>query len=108
MKELHTRNVFQVLGSRTAEPTEFMVCWTPDGAERSSETSKKTGGTGTAIRIADAFGVPVFNLQREDTIQRLEEYLGIKIRRIFSDPGVCGNDNNESVDFKDFKLAISS
>jgi hypothetical protein len=108
MKELHTRNVFQVLGGRAAEPTEFMVCWTPDGAERSSETSKKTGGTGTAIRIADAFGVPVFNLQREDTIQRLEEYLNIKIRRIYSDPGVCSNDNDDSEDFKDLRLALSS
>lgn len=108
MKELHTRNVFQVLGSRAAEPTEFMVCWTPDGAERGSETSKKTGGTGTAIRIADAFGVPVFNLQREDAIQRLEEYLDIKIRRIFSDPGVCSNDNDNTEDFKDLKLALSS
>lgn len=108
MRELHTRNVFQVLGSRAAEPTEFMVCWTPDGAERSSETSKKTGGTGTAIRIADAFGVPVFNLQREDTIQRLEEYLNIKIGRIFSDPGVTNNGDDATEHLKDFKLALSS
>ena len=78
-KELHIRNVFQVLGMNVDNPTEFMVCWTPDGAETAKETNKKTGGTGTAIRIADGFGVPVFNLQRDDAIPRLEQYLDIKI-----------------------------
>lgn len=78
MKELHLRNVFQVLGSNLDHPTEFLLCWTPDGAENAKATSKKTGGTGTAIRCADKFGVPVFNLQRPDAIARLEQYLGIK------------------------------
>lgn len=88
MKELHTRNVFQVLGEFVNDPTEFLVCWTSDGAETSKETSKKTGGTGTAIRIADTFGVPVFNLQRSGTIERLERYLGIEIPRIYSLPEI--------------------
>ena len=79
MKELHLRNVFQVLGSNLDHPTEFLLCWTPDGAETTKATSKKTGGTGTAIRCADKFGVPVFNLQRPDAIARLEQYLGVKI-----------------------------
>lgn len=79
MKELHLRNVFQVLGSDLGNPTEFLLCWTPDGAENTKATSKKTGGTGTAIRCADKFGVPVFNLQRADAITRLEQYLNIKI-----------------------------
>lgn len=79
MKELHLRNVFQVLGSNLDCPTEFLLCWTPDGAENAKATSKKTGGTGTAIRCADKFGVPVFNLQRSDAITRLEQYLGVKI-----------------------------
>lgn len=78
MKELHLRNVFQVLGSNLDHPTEFLLCWTPDGAENAKATSKKTGGTGTAIRCADKFGVPVFNLQRPDAIPRLEQYLGVK------------------------------
>lgn len=86
MKELHTRNVFQVLGEFVSDPTEFLVCWTPDGAETAKETSKKTGGTGTAIRIADKFGVPVFNLKRHDAIPRLEHFLNIKIKRIYSLP----------------------
>lgn len=84
MKELHTRNVFQVLGEQVNCPSEFLVCWTPDGAESCSETSKKTGGTGTAIRVADTFGVPVFNLQRSDAVDRLASYLGIEVKRIYT------------------------
>ena len=94
MKELHTRNVFQVLGEFVNDPTEFLVCWTPDGAETAKDSSKKTGGTGTAIRIADMFGVPVFNLQRPGTIDRLEKFLNLKIKRIYSLPEI-GNINHE-------------
>lgn len=75
-RELHTRNVFQVLGEMLDTPSEFLICWTPDGAE--TKTSKKTGGTGTAIRIANMFGIPVFNLRNDDAIARLNEYLGIR------------------------------
>ena len=77
-KALHARNVHQVLGHAYADPhvwaeppqgdtSRFILCWTPDGADGTSVlTSKKTGGTGMAIRIAAAYGVPVFNLARED------------------------------------------
>lgn len=74
---LHTRNVFQVLGVRLTRPSEFLLCWTPDGAENT--TGKHTGGTGTAIRIANRFGVPVFNLKNEDCIERLKSFLGIDV-----------------------------
>lgn len=75
-KELHIRNVFQVLGEWLDTPSEFLLCWTPDGAE--TKTTKKTGGTGTAIRVANMFGIPVFNLYNEDAIDRLTEYLGVR------------------------------
>ena len=79
MRELHTRNTFQVLGRDLSEPCEFVLCWTPDGAERAEVTSKRTGGTGTAIRIADRFGIPVFNLKNEDTLNKLGDFLGIDL-----------------------------
>jgi hypothetical protein len=41
-----------------------VLCWTPDGAI--DKTGKKTGGTGQAIRLAVAHGVPVYNLARPD------------------------------------------
>lgn len=53
-KRLHARNGFQVLGTDLVSPSAFVVCWTKDG--------KASGGTGQAIRIANHFGIPVFNL----------------------------------------------
>lgn len=51
---LHARNSQIMLGDWFDEPVRFVVCWTPNGAV--------TGGTGQALRIADAMGIPVFNL----------------------------------------------
>jgi Macro domain. len=76
-KKLHTRNVFQILSRNVNDPVEFVICWTPDGAEKANQTTKKTGGTGTAIRIASTFGVPVFNLYNADAIDRLKQYLNV-------------------------------
>lgn len=54
-RKLHTRNVAQILGH--AEPhvlSRFVLCWT--------EGARGGGGTGQAIRIARAYGVPVYDL----------------------------------------------
>lgn len=53
-KQLHTRNVFQVLGDDLDTPSEFVICWTEQG--------KLQGGTAQAIRIATTYRVPVINL----------------------------------------------
>lgn len=53
-RRLQARNSHQVLGWGLDDPVEFVVCWTPDG--------KGAGGTGQAIRIAAATGIPVFDL----------------------------------------------
>jgi len=52
--KLHARNCYQVLGDSLSDPSEFVVCWTPGGQVQ--------GGTATAIRLARAAQVPVFNL----------------------------------------------
>ena len=62
-KKLHTRNVYQILGQDLRSPAAFVICWTKDG--------KATGGTGQAIRIADANHVSVFNLKREGDLDAL-------------------------------------
>ncbi len=65
-KALHTRNAFQVLGRDLQTPSKFVICWTPDGADgRRIKTSRETGGTGTAIRLAAERGIPVANLHRD-------------------------------------------
>lgn len=72
-RQLHARNVHQVLGADCATPSKFVICWTPDAA--TIETSKATGGTGQAIRIAVAYGVPVFNLASAETVERLTAFV---------------------------------
>ena len=54
VQHLHTRNVFQVLGRDLNDPVKFVICWTEGG--------KHGGGTGQAIRIAQAYSVPIFDL----------------------------------------------
>lgn len=34
VKKLHGRNVYQVLGKSLDIPSKFVICWTPDGAEK--------------------------------------------------------------------------
>lgn len=71
--ELQIRNVFEVLGEDVNDPSEFLICWTKDGSEK--KTSKETGGTGQAIRLAIAYNVPVFNLYHSDAEERLAKHL---------------------------------
>lgn len=53
-RAFHTRNVAQVLGLPEEPLSAAVVCWTVDGGP--------TGGTGQAIRIATASGIPVLNM----------------------------------------------
>ena len=57
------------------EASSFVLCWTPDGAVE--ETSRRTGGTGQAIRLANKFNIPVFNLARIEHKNRLEEWINL-------------------------------
>ena len=74
-KKLHGRNSFQVLGFNLNEPSEFLICWTPDGCTQHIGRSIQTGGTGTAISIAEAYGTRVCNLQRPDHYQKTWDWL---------------------------------
>jgi len=73
VRALMARNPHQVLGPDLGDPVAFLVCWTPDGAEE--KTGPETGGTGQAIRLAVAKGIPVFNLAREGALERLGEFV---------------------------------
>lgn len=62
-QKLHTRNIFQVLGDDLNTPSEFLVCWTPEG--------ETVGGTATAIRLAEIYNVPVVNVGIDRVYQQL-------------------------------------
>lgn len=77
-RALHARNSHQVLGHDLACPSDFVLCWTPDGAEAVRDLTSKTGGTGTAIRLASLRGVPVLNLARDGAEERLYALLALR------------------------------
>jgi len=62
-RKLLARNTHQVLGADCKSPSAYVVCWTKDGA--TDRTTSRTGGTGQAIRVAVAHGIPVYNLRLE-------------------------------------------
>ena len=53
VRNLHARNAAVVLGMELDDPVAAVVCWTPGG--------RPVGGTGQAIRMAKASGIPVCN-----------------------------------------------
>lgn len=76
-KALHARNTHQVLGSIIPHDpiSKFVVCWTKDGCEDGTKTTKETGGTGQALRIATAYNVPIFNLKNDDSLKKLIAFI---------------------------------
>ena len=71
-RKLHGRNSFQVLGPGLNDPSNFLICWTPDGCIDHATRTIQTGGTGTAISIASENGVQVFNLAVPAHRKRIE------------------------------------
>lgn len=63
-KKLHARNCCQVLGQDLKTPSDFVLCYTKDGAERKKQISPETGGTGQALRIACHYGIRIINMKK--------------------------------------------
>ncbi len=54
VRKLHARNAAVVTGGNLDRPVDAVIAWSAEG--------RAEGGTGMAIRIAEARGIPVFNL----------------------------------------------
>lgn len=68
VQALMARNVHVLLGPNLDTPARFFVCWTPGG--------ETVGGTGHALRVALAHGIPVANLaEGRKALQRIAEGL---------------------------------
>lgn len=72
---LMARNTNQLFGKNLDTPVDFVLVWTPDGAESTAERNIKTGGTGQAIDMASRKGIPVFNLAKTDGRARFESFM---------------------------------
>ncbi|QYW02205.1 DprA-like DNA processing chain A [Stenotrophomonas phage Philippe] len=66
---LHARNVAQILGADIGKDpqTDFVVCWT--------KNASGAGGTGQAIRIAQHYNIPVFDLGDTANYDRLAAFI---------------------------------
>jgi hypothetical protein len=74
-KQLHGRNAFQILGLDLDQPSRFLVCWTSDGCESHASKTIDTGGTGTAISIADHYGVEIINIGNPSQHDRIVNFI---------------------------------
>jgi hypothetical protein len=70
-KKLHTRNVYQVLGDDLSTPSNLVVFW----AQMDAGGTLPTGGTRTAVRLAQERGISTFNLLEPSVQQRFERWL---------------------------------
>lgn len=72
VKRLMARNAMQIFGSSMDTPVTFVICWTPDGANGTTlPTTRTSGGTGQAIRIAAGHNIKVLNLGDKNTLERV-------------------------------------
>jgi hypothetical protein len=66
--KLHARNYLIIEGCR------LIICWTVGG--------QPTGGTGQAIRLSTALGIPVMNLGNPETLARFIERINARKKEI--------------------------
>jgi len=88
---LHARNIGQVLGADVATPVSFVLCWTRDGCVSEATRTRDTGGTATAIVLADRWGIPVFNLANADAYDRFVAHV-LAADRTFHADGLLPTD----------------
>ncbi|MDO9176967.1 MAG: hypothetical protein Q7U16_01385 [Agitococcus sp.] len=77
-QKLHARNCFQLLGASLTVPSNIAVCWTPDGIEMASQRTRSSGGTATAVVLAERAKVPVYNLKNQSSCNKLAVFLQSK------------------------------
>ncbi len=66
-RKMHARNVLQMTGRSMQVGSRAVLCWTRDG--------RASGGTGQALRIAEARGTPIFNLQHPAVLDQVQALL---------------------------------
>lgn len=70
--KMMARNCHQVLGLNLNSPVDIVICWTPNGSG--------SGGTGQAIRIANAYNIPVVDFGKgsnKDNLNRIKEIMNV-------------------------------
>jgi hypothetical protein len=73
-RPLHARNGHEVLGQELDDPADLVICWVANGSR--DGIGRDSGGTGQALRIAAAKGIPVLNIARDDDVEVIQQLLG--------------------------------
>lgn len=69
-RSMHARNVYQVLGRDLMTPSRMLIAWTP-----LTRAGEPKGGTATAIRLAESYKIPCFNLNKPPDHARIQQFL---------------------------------
>lgn len=73
---LMARNSHQVFGYDMNTPSDFVICWTRNGENGNNKpTTRETGGTGQAIRIAAYHKIPIFNFAAQNAYGELAAFI---------------------------------
>ena len=70
-------NVHVLLGKECTDPLDLIIVYSPKGDEVINKDTdyKQAGNTVFPIKIASSCNIPVFNIQKEDTVTRLVDYI---------------------------------
>lgn len=70
------RNVHLIVGDNLVTPINLFICYSPDGASTRDEIKYETTGyISFFINTCEALNIPVFNLQKPGTDERLDDFL---------------------------------
>lgn len=83
LANLMIRNVFQVLGDDLKTPSRFVLCYAKgsqwEGVGKDAHIVNVQGGTGQAVRIANHYGIPVYNIAEMVHLHKIIKWLNISI-----------------------------
>jgi hypothetical protein len=79
-----------IMGKELRSPALFLITWSEDGAESTSEKTARTGNAAQFVSVASQLKIPIFNFGKPGTEARLQQYLGFK-------PNVQEQESQQSV-----------
>ena len=75
IKGFLAKNVRVLLGSKGISRAIFLLCHSEDGVDTARQVTSRTASVGHAIKVADKFNIPVFNLKNPNVEEQLMSYL---------------------------------
>ena len=79
-KKIVSRYSHVVLGHDLRQPASFIICYTEDKVESVKDKAAYTGILGQVIAIGSAMAIPIYNLAKEDCVERLNKRFNANIK----------------------------